>query len=62
MSLLDRALQLERRLKPQPKDVEIIINMNPCYECNGCDKCTEYHKQANADLQGRVIFVKGEEY
>lgn len=61
MSLMDKAQALERRLKLKPQDIEIIVRVNPCYDCEGCDKCAEYHRQVNTDQQTKVIVVNGEE-
>lgn len=61
MSLMDKAQALERRLKLKPQNIEIIVRVNPCYECNGCKKCEKYHQEVNEDQYGKIITVKGEE-
>ncbi|MTD31845.1 hypothetical protein [Planomicrobium sp. YIM 101495] len=61
MSLRDKAQALERRVKPKPQSVEFIIRINPCYECEGCEKCEEYYQEIEGDPHGKVINVEGEE-
>ena len=62
MGLYDKAAALERRHKDLLKPgFSITLAVNPCYECEGCEKCAAYHKEMSKKQEGTVILVEGED-
>lgn len=62
MSLFNKATALERRIKLKPTDISFLVNISPCYECEGCEKCQAYHERLGGHPGGIVITVDGEDY
>lgn len=61
MSIEARIRQLEKEIARKSKEpMKFEIHLNPCYDCEGCEKCQSYHEEANI-LDGRVIHVNGED-
>lgn len=62
MGLYDKASALERRYRDHLKPgFSITLAVNPCYECEGCEKCADYHKETSKPFEGTVILVEGDQ-
>ena len=64
MSLSTKAAALERKYRRElePTEIDFVISISPCYDCDGCDKCASFRKEMEKPFKGRTIIVEGTEY